>query len=88
MGTSARPCLLACEHCFHAGCIDTWLTGRDMCPICRVGVVSGAAAAAVAAAAVASGGRRHSQDAREAATVASAVLTEFIDDMTAASVPS
>lgn len=25
-----------CEHCFHEGCIDTWLKGRNCCPICRV----------------------------------------------------
>ena len=33
--------LPSCAHTFHAGCIDTWLAGRNLCPICRtVGVKS------------------------------------------------
>lgn len=43
--------LPTCAHCFHAGCIDTWLAGRNLCPICRVaGVVHAGEAAADTAA--------------------------------------
>lgn len=26
---------LPCGHCFHHGCIDQWLLGKDFCPYCR-----------------------------------------------------
>lgn len=28
-----------CEHCFHAKCIDQWLSTRETCPVCREEVV-------------------------------------------------
>jgi len=31
-----RP--LRCEHCFHAPCIDQWLSTRAACPVCRMEV--------------------------------------------------
>jgi len=31
-----RP--LRCEHCFHAPCIDEWLSTRAVCPVCRIEV--------------------------------------------------
>jgi len=40
-----------CEHCFHAECIDQWLTRRATCPVCREeifpDIVNGANARAV-----------------------------------------
>lgn len=29
---------LACDHTFHIGCIDTWLTKSRTCPMCRAAV--------------------------------------------------
>jgi len=28
-----------CEHCFHASCIDKWLSTRATCPVCREEIV-------------------------------------------------
>jgi hypothetical protein len=26
---------LACQHCYHSGCIDNWLERSSLCPLCR-----------------------------------------------------
>lgn len=33
-GTSIRK-ILHCNHVFHVGCIDTWMTNNTRCPVCR-----------------------------------------------------
>lgn len=30
---------LPCGHCYHAGCVDQWLSTKDICPYCRQSVV-------------------------------------------------
>lgn len=30
--------LSACNHCFHASCIDPWLSSHDNCPVCRASI--------------------------------------------------
>lgn len=34
---------LPCKHCFHAACIEQWLQGSRMCPVCMSEVEEGAA---------------------------------------------
>jgi hypothetical protein len=33
--------LHACQHCFHKGCIDSWLERSLNCPLCRQSLQSG-----------------------------------------------
>lgn len=29
---------LPCGHCFHGGCLDTWLKTKAVCPVCQRGL--------------------------------------------------
>ncbi len=29
---------LPCAHCFHGGCLDTWLKTKAVCPVCQRGL--------------------------------------------------
>ncbi|GKY95168.1 hypothetical protein MPSEU_000480300 [Mayamaea pseudoterrestris] len=31
---------LPCSHTFHQGCVDVWLSSKDVCPYCRMSIVS------------------------------------------------
>lgn len=31
----AETALLECQHCFHYGCLETWIKQVPSCPICR-----------------------------------------------------
>ncbi|XP_047319628.1 E3 ubiquitin-protein ligase SIRP1-like [Impatiens glandulifera] len=40
VGSTAKE-LLVCGHVYHEGCITTWLSLHDSCPLCRSKVISG-----------------------------------------------
>ncbi|GAA0159775.1 hypothetical protein LIER_16480 [Lithospermum erythrorhizon] len=33
-------CILECQHCFHAECVDQWLKTKGICPVCRHRLIS------------------------------------------------
>jgi hypothetical protein len=34
-----QVCKLGCDHCFHQGCISTWLNQNPTCPVCRYNTI-------------------------------------------------